>query len=243
MDRIHAPMNEVAAEVRMRRAFSVVAVALGALLLTGGGARAGKGFVPSLDLRPRVLEGDVRSIARMLTRAEAGEPCRVGLLDVVMVQPDAFLLIEDRRSLAYAFKRKLLDQLRGREDLLVAVGPAEPGQIVHERLGQVTQVAVFRHGRGAVAFRELGLVRAQDHGQVREAGDVSLFSKNLEDMLNQQLNLTLEGIGGGGLAGTSGSNGNGGGAGAGMPVFTLLSGSFHCEPYCSWLHAEEAFNV
>ena len=60
-------------------------------------------------------------------------------------------------------RRHLLE----REDLLVAVRPAEPRQVVEQRLGQVALLPVVQHRNGAVALRELGAVGAKDHRQVR----------------------------------------------------------------------------
>ena len=42
---------------------------------------------------------------------EAGKPARVGLLNIVMVQPEQFLGIEDRGRLADVFEGERLDQL------------------------------------------------------------------------------------------------------------------------------------
>src|SRR5690606_37163872 len=54
------------------------------------------------------------------------------------------------------------------EDLLVAVRPAQPHQVVEQRVRQVAGVAVLHDVGGAGALGELGAVLVEDHRQVRE---------------------------------------------------------------------------
>ena len=56
------------------------------------------------------------------------------------------------------------------EDLVVAVAPAEPGQVVAHGLGQVAHVGELADRLGAVALGELGAVRPVDQRQVGEGG-------------------------------------------------------------------------
>jgi hypothetical protein len=59
-----------------------------------------------------------------------------------------------------------LHQLRAAEDLVVAVAPAEAGQVVDDGLGQVAVVVVLGDAHRAVALGELLAVVAEDHRQV-----------------------------------------------------------------------------
>ena len=55
-----------------------------------------------------------------------------------------------------------------REDLLVAVRPAEAGEIVVERLRQIAVVAIGEHRGGAVALAEAGAIETEDQRHVGE---------------------------------------------------------------------------
>ena len=61
-----------------------------------------------------------------------------------------------------------LDQLLPREDLLVAVGPAEPRQVVHHRLGQDPLVPERLDRGRPVALGQALPVRPEDHRDVGE---------------------------------------------------------------------------
>ena len=78
---------------------------------------------------------------------------------------------------------EVLDQLLAREDLLVAVGPAEPGQIVDHGLGQDARVAEGLDRGGAVALGQAAPVRAQDHRDVGELGERVAERLVAEDLL------------------------------------------------------------
>ena len=63
-----------------------------------------------------------------------------------------------------------LDRLLGRDDLVVAMAPAEPQQIVAQRLGQIAHVAIGVDAERAVALRQLGAVRRRGsaaHARIR----------------------------------------------------------------------------
>ena len=67
------------------------------------------------------------------------------------------------------------------EDLVVTVTPAEPQQVVAQRLGEKAVVAEFKNGNRAVAFRELGAVSTTDHRQVAEVRQIPAHGpKNLD---------------------------------------------------------------
>src|SRR5512147_583512 len=75
---------------------------------------------------------------RLLTRSDCAiifqkineqscKPCRVRLLDVVMVEPEQFLCIEHGCGLSNALERKFFNEFLARKDLLVPGRPAETG--------------------------------------------------------------------------------------------------------------------
>ena len=66
---------------------------------------------------------------------------------------------------------EVLDQLRDGEDLLIAVRPPQAREIVEQRAGKVSIVAVLQDADGAMPLGEPLLVGAEDHRQVRELGD------------------------------------------------------------------------
>ena len=61
-----------------------------------------------------------------------------------------------------------VDHLRGRHDLVVAVAPAEPHEIVAQRGRQIAHLAVGLDAERAVALRQLGAVGPVDQRHVRE---------------------------------------------------------------------------
>ena len=105
-------------------------------------------------------------------RQQRGQAFRRGFLDVVGVQPLQLLQVKDRGRVAQVARREELHQFLAVEDLLVAAGPAQARQVVHQGLGQVAQLLVLHHRERAVALGQLGLVRPQDHGHVAELGHV-----------------------------------------------------------------------
>ena len=64
----------------------------------------------------------------------------------------------------------MLDQLGAREELLVAMRPAEACQIVDHGVGQVAEIAIGKDRGGAVTLGEPGPVEPEDQGNVGEAG-------------------------------------------------------------------------
>ncbi|CCK07946.1 conserved hypothetical protein [Cronobacter sakazakii 696] len=88
-------------------------------------------------------------------------------INIVVVQPQQFIGIERARRFTDRVKRKEFDHLFTREDLLIAVGPAQTHQIVQQRFRQVAVVAVLHNTHRAVTFREFFTVIAVDHRDVR----------------------------------------------------------------------------
>ena len=72
---------------------------------------------------------------------EARIGCR---LEVLLVDPGELLGIELRRRARHVGEVEPLDELLAREDLLVAVRPAQAREVVEQRFGQVALVAVLR---------------------------------------------------------------------------------------------------
>ncbi len=92
------------------------------------------------------------------------------LADVMAVEAVELGEIEPRRRAADRVESEPFDRLLGRDDLRVAVAPAQPQQIVPERLGQIAHGAVFLHAQRAVALRHLlpvGPVDQRDMGETR----------------------------------------------------------------------------
>ena len=91
---------------------------------------------------------------------------RVAVLDVLLIEPEQFLRIECGRSPVDVADVEQLDHLVDAEDLLIAVRPAEPHQIVEQGLGQIAVLPVLHDADRAVALGEPLAVRAQNHGHV-----------------------------------------------------------------------------
>jgi len=79
----------------------------------------------------------------------------VGVADVVAVEVFELGEIEAGGGAADAGEVERGDHLLGRKDLLVAMAPAEPDQIVAECRGQITQGAVGIDAERAMALGEL----------------------------------------------------------------------------------------
>ena len=108
-----------------------------------------------IEAHPLELLGEQRS-----------EPFRVRLPDVVLVQPAELVVVERGGGPVHVGDVEPRDHLRAREDLLVAVRPAEPHELVEQRLRQVPVVAKLHHPHRTMALREPLAVRAEDHRHV-----------------------------------------------------------------------------
>ena len=102
--------------------------------------------------------------ARLHQRAQ---PCVVGQLEVMGVQPVQLLGVELRGRRRDVVEVEPFAELLHRENFLVAVRPAEAGQVVEHGFRQIAFVVVLHHAHRAVALRELLPVVAEDHRQVR----------------------------------------------------------------------------
>ncbi len=90
-------------------------------------------------------------------------------LDVLRVDPQELLRIEDGRRRLNVLPGKFLDQLVPRKNFLVAMRPAEPGQVIDHGLRQISHVFVRHDRRRPVALRETRFVGPEDHGEMAEA--------------------------------------------------------------------------
>ena len=77
--------------------------------------------------------------------------------------------VEPRRRADHVGDVEPGDRLGVGEDLVVAVAPAQPGQVVAHGLGQIAHVGELADRLRAVALGELGAVRPVDQRQVGEA--------------------------------------------------------------------------
>ena len=90
--------------------------------------------------------------------------------DVLVVEPVELGLVEHHGARRELLELEVGDQAVHAEHLVLAVRPAEQREVVHHRLGQVTELAVVAHRRGAVALAELAAVGAEHHRVVGEGG-------------------------------------------------------------------------
>ena len=102
---------------------------------------------------------------------ERDQPVIVGSANIVAVEAVELGEVEAGRGAADGVDVEPLDRLLGREDLVVAVAPAEAQQIVAQRLGQIAQLAIGIDAERAVPFRQLGAVGAVDQRDMGEFGD------------------------------------------------------------------------
>ena len=84
------------------------------------------------------------------------------LAQIVRVEVGELHRVEARRRAADARQVEPLDRLLGRDDLVVAMAPAQPQQVVAQRLGQEAHVAIGIDAERAVALAELGAVGPVD---------------------------------------------------------------------------------
>ena len=78
-----------------------------------------------------------------------------GFADVMAVEIVQLLVIHPRRALADGSKIEPLDRLCGGDDLVIAMAPAQPEQIVAHGLGQIAHVAIGLHRQRAMALGKL----------------------------------------------------------------------------------------
>ena len=94
---------------------------------------------------------------------QAGEPRVVGLADVMAVEILELLHVEPRRRLADMVEVEPGDRLFLRDDLAVAVAPAESQEIIEQGLGEDAElVAIGIDAQRAMPLRQFGAVGAVD---------------------------------------------------------------------------------
>ncbi len=96
-----------------------------------------------------------------------GDVGRGQRLQVMLVQPQKFLGIDARRGAMDVGHIEKRGHLGETEDLLVAMGPSKPHQIVQEGLGQIAFVAILHDAHGAMTLREPRAVFSENHRDVR----------------------------------------------------------------------------
>ena len=125
-------------------------------------------LLPAGDVRQQLLErGDQIGVG--------------GGADVMAVEIFQLGEIEARRRAADLRQIERGDHLLGREDLLVAMRPAEPDQIVAHRRRQIAHGAVGIDAERAVALGQLGAVRPVDQRDMRH--DRHVPAERLVDLL------------------------------------------------------------
>eukprot|EP00825_Cyclidium_porcatum_P048862 TRINITY_DN831_c0_g1_i20.p2 TRINITY_DN831_c0_g1~~TRINITY_DN831_c0_g1_i20.p2 ORF type:complete len:531 (+),score=22.41 TRINITY_DN831_c0_g1_i20:590-2182(+) len=87
-------------------------------------------------------------------------------LHVMLVQPQQFFGIELGGGSGDVVEIEPFDELLARKDFVIAMRPAEAGEIIDNGFGQETFVVVLHDRNGTVALRQLGAVIAEDHRQV-----------------------------------------------------------------------------
>ena len=97
---------------------------------------------------------------------EVDEPVVVALLDVVHVEVVELVKVEAGGRLGAPIQAEPLDGLLSGEDLIVAMCPREPGQVVTHRLGEVPHGLILLAPNRPMALRELLSVGAVDQGDV-----------------------------------------------------------------------------
>ena len=110
--------------------------------------------------------GAVRQVLQQILQ-HGHESLIVGLADVMAVEVFQLGEIEPRRRAADRRQVEGVDHLLRREDLLVAVAPAEPHQIVAQRRRQIAHRPIGIDAERAVALRQLRAVRAVDQRDMR----------------------------------------------------------------------------
>src|SRR3546814_4215459 len=66
---------------------------------------------------------------------------------------------------------------------VVAMAPAEPQQVVAQRLGQIAHIAIGLDAERAAAFRQLGAVGAVDQRDMREARRSEEHTSELQSLM------------------------------------------------------------
>ena len=99
---------------------------------------------------------------------QLGQTLVVGQAQPVGVDVGQFVEVQPRRGLADAGQVEPGDGLGVAEQFVVAVRPAQAGQIVAHGLGQIAHLGVFMHRLGAVPLGQFGAVRPVNQRDVGE---------------------------------------------------------------------------
>ena len=100
----------------------------------------------------------------------AGQALIVRLADIDAIEVVQLGVVHARRGTTDAVQIEQPDRLLAVQHLDVAVAPAEPQQVIAQRLGQVALLAELQGELRAVALRQFRPVRAVDQRQMRESG-------------------------------------------------------------------------
>ncbi len=95
---------------------------------------------------------------------------RVTALDVVLIEPKELFRVERGGRTVDIVDVEQLDHLVHREDLLIAVRPAQAHQVVEQRLRQVALLAILHDAHRPVALGQALAVVAEDHRHVGVLG-------------------------------------------------------------------------
>ena len=117
------------------------------------------------------------------------EEAVVAQVNMLAVHPLQFLFVEAGGLRVDAFQRKAFHHfLDGHDFAVVTRVPAEESQVVHQRFGQVTQVAEVTHRSSTLALTELTAVLVENHRQVAPYGRLPAKGLVQEFMLRRGAN-------------------------------------------------------
>ena len=95
----------------------------------------------------------------------------IQLTHIMLVNPVQLIDIENCRILSYAVHGELFNQLLHAEDFLLAIGsPAQQSQEIVDAGGQIAQLTILVHTGSAMALAHLGVVLAQNQGNMTKGG-------------------------------------------------------------------------
>ena len=132
-------------------------------------ARSRKAPATAAAQGPGRLEPETCELAPELV----AEPFRPARLDVVAVEPVELLGVEGGGGPVHGSDFEELEELGAREDLLVSMRPAKPGEMVEHGLGEIAVVAETRDRYRPMALRKPLAVAAEDHGDVGVGGKLA----------------------------------------------------------------------
>ena len=101
---------------------------------------------------------------------QAKQPPVIRLADVMRIDAVELGLVEARCTPPDIRDIEPLDRLLKRDDLLVAVAPAQAHQVIAQRFRQVAHLAVGLDADRTMPLRQLGAVRTMDQRHMREFG-------------------------------------------------------------------------